>query len=328
MDVPPGLARTATEQLGVVTRKQVLGAGIGARELRAELGSRWRVVLPGVILLDPGLPSIDQRLVAAQLIAGPESWLAGPTAAALHGLPGAPDLERTKRIHVLAPPPARPRDVSWVSIRRTHLLDERITRRGSMRISCKARALVDAAATVSSSDGRAMIIGAVQGRHVRIDDVSHWIEARRPNGRLALRSALSEAAAGVWSLPEGDLVRLLESSTVIPEVMANPELHDDRGRRVTTPDVWIDDVAMAVMVHSRAFHAGDLDWETTVEGDSDLTSLRVTLVGVTPASIAREPDRVLRRVESAYLDARRSGFRAAVRATPRAAVDRWRSTPA
>ncbi|MGN6754358.1 MAG: hypothetical protein ACTHJJ_17595 [Intrasporangium sp.] len=139
-----------------------------------------------------------------------------------------------------------------------------------------------------------------------------------------LLSALDEAMSGVWSVPEGDLLALLRSSTILPEPMANPQLKDNRGRRLTTPDAWFDDVALAVMVHSREFHEGPMQWEQTIEADSDLSALRIPVVGVTPASIARNPRRVLARVENAYQEARASGFRPAVTATPRGLVPRIR----
>jgi hypothetical protein len=37
--------------------------------------------------------------------------------------------------------------------------------------------------------------------------------------------------------------------------------------RLPTPDGWFDDVALAVQVHSRRHHAGELDWEATVAAD-------------------------------------------------------------
>jgi hypothetical protein len=166
-------------------------------------------------------------------------------------------------------------------------------------------------------EARALLIDAVHRRIVRLDDVHHWIEARRPNGRLRLRRALVEAASGAWSLPEADLARLVATSLVLPPAWLNPELRDHEGRRLTTPDLWLDDVAMAIMVHSREFHAGVLDWETTVDRDGDLAASRVVVIGVTPGSLARDPDGVLRRIEAAYETARRSGLRAAVVATPR-----------
>jgi hypothetical protein len=42
--------------------------------------------LPGVLALQTGLPTQEQRLVAALLVAGEGSWLASTTAAALHGV--------------------------------------------------------------------------------------------------------------------------------------------------------------------------------------------------------------------------------------------------
>ena len=207
--------------------------------------------------------------------------------------------------------------MGWLSIRRTHVWDERIVVKGAVRYSCLPRAVVDAAALLPTDEARALVIDVVHRRLVRLDDIHHWIEARRPNGRLRLRRALLEAAAGAWSVPEAELARLVATSTVLPAALLNPELRDLEGRRLTTPDVWFDDVAMAVMVHSREFHAGVLDWDATVDRDGDLGSYRVVVLGVTPGAITRDPARVLRRIEAAYAIALGSGQRADVVATPR-----------
>ena len=170
---------------------------------------------------------------------------------------------------------------------RSYLLDERIVTRGPLRLSCRARALVDAAAgCADQAVARALIIDAVQQRLVRLDDVAQWVEARSNHGRRRLRQALAEAAIGAWSLPEADLLRLVSDNSRLPRPWANPVLHDPVGRRLTTPDLWIDDVALAVMVHSRAFHSGVLDWEATVAADEDLRAAGIEVVAVTPASIA------------------------------------------
>ena len=110
-----------------------------------------------------------------------------------------------------------------------------------------------------------MIIEAVQRRLVRLD-VAHWIEVRRPNGRRRLREALAEAAVGAWSVPEADLARLLTTSRLLPPVWANPQLKNVDGNRLTTPDQWLDEVGMAVMVQSQRFHAGVLQWERRSSG--------------------------------------------------------------
>jgi hypothetical protein len=70
--------------------------------------------------------------------------------------------------------------------------------------------------------------------------------------------------------------------------------------------VRLDDVGMAVMVHSRRFHSGSLKWDSTVTEDGDLSAHRIVDVGVTPEQLTRNPRSVLRRVEAAYLLARQS----------------------
>jgi len=318
MNLSDDLHRRADHQLGVVTRRQLLDGGIPAAEIRWRLGRSWRSVLPGVILLAPGVPSTPQRQVAALLYAGPDSWMAGPTALALHGwtepLAHSP-------VWVLVPGCHRSRDVSWLAIRRTVFTDERIVERGPLRFSCLPRALVDSAALATDDAScRTLLISGVQRRVVRLDDVAHWVDIRRPNGRARLQRGVQEAAAGAWSVPEADLARLLAISHILPPAWLNPELRDTDGRRLTTPDLWFDDVAMAVMVHSRQFHAGELDWEASVDQDSDLSAARVVVMGVTPAAIARDPARVRARVEAAYTSARRSGLRAPVVANRRIAL--------
>ncbi len=258
MDLPADLLALARNQFGVMSRVQLVQSGVSRAQIRWRLGRAWRLLLPGVVLLEPGLPTLSQRYVAALLYAGPESGLSGPTALRLHGWPSA---EPSLRVHVLVPPTHRSRDVAWLTIRRSCFTDERVVERGPVRFSCLPRAVVDAAALAPDESGcRALLIEAVQRRLVRLDDVSHWIDVRRPNGKVRLRRALAEAAAGAWSLPEADLARLLSESSTLPAAWLNPELHESDGGRLTTPDLWFDDVAMAVMVHSRKYHAGLLDW--------------------------------------------------------------------
>jgi hypothetical protein len=316
MDLPPAVLDLACRQRGLVTRQQLRELEVSAAQVRWRLSRSWRLVLPGVLLLDWAVPTDLQRCIAGLLYAGPQSWLSGPTAGALHRvLTPAP----RSRVHLLVPAPARPRDVGWLSIRRTHVADERVVTSGALRYSCLPRAVVDSAAGLPTDEARALIIEVVQRRLVRLDDLSHWIEARRPNGKAVLRRALAEAAVGAWSLPEAELAQLVSRSSVLPEPWLNPELRDADGCRLTTPDLWFDDVAMAVMVHSREFHGGVIDWEATVDRDSDLSACRVVVIGVTPAAIARDPARVLDRIERAYVTAVRSGQRADVLATPRLA---------
>jgi hypothetical protein len=315
----PSLQTVADRQYGVVTRRQLRDHGVPISQIRWRVGRSWRQLLPGVVLLGSSLPTLHQRHIAAQLYAGPQSWLAGPTAAVVFGFMAE---DAVTRVHVLGPPKVKPREAQWVTIRRTYLLDERVVENGPLRVSCRARAVVDAAAVLPDDRARGLVIDVIRRRLVRLDDVTHWVEARETAGRPRLRSIVREAAAGAWSIPEADLAALVRTSTILPTPMLNPELKDVAERRLTTPDAWFEDVGMAVMIHSRQFHAGVLQWDATVTDDSELSSYRIVVVGVTPEQLTKDPRAVLRRIEGHYLTARASGFRPAVVAMPRAGYRR------
>lgn len=118
MDLPDGVLELAQQQRVVITRRALLDAGVTAKQLRWQMGRTWRLVLPGVVMLDWGLPDAEQRCIAALQYAGPQSWLSGPTAAEIHGLSTAQPAGPT---YVLVPAPQRPREVGWLSVRRTHI---------------------------------------------------------------------------------------------------------------------------------------------------------------------------------------------------------------
>ncbi len=86
---------------------------------------------------------------------------------------------------------------------------------------------------------------------------------------------------------------------------ANPELHAPDGARLPRPDGWFDDVGLAVQVHSKRYHAGELDWEATVSADGVFAEYGVPVVAVTPRQIAAQPEVVLRRIERAHGQAQR-----------------------
>jgi hypothetical protein len=104
----------------------------------------------------------------------------------------------------------------------------------------------------------------------------------------------------VWSKPEGDLLRLVSSSRVLPHGWPNPLLTAGHGVRLPTPDLWFDDVALAVQVHSRRYHGSPADWDDTVASDGVYAEHGVPVVAVTPHMIGADADGTLRRIEAAY----------------------------
>ena len=89
-------------QDGVATRAQLVAHGVSPAAVRWNSGRSWRVLLPHVVVLSRETPRPRQRLVAGLLWAGDRSVLAGPTAAAQHGITSADPRER---VHLVVPPP-------------------------------------------------------------------------------------------------------------------------------------------------------------------------------------------------------------------------------
>lgn len=299
-DLSPQLRHLAAAQDGVVTRAQLIARGVSDDALRWRVGrGRWRLLLPGVVLLEAGAPSRRQEMYAAQLLGGPGAVVSGAAAARFHGVTGAPSVGP---VDVLVPRSRRGRQVGWARIRPTMQPDPLARTYEVLRVASPARSVVDAARWASTQDrATAYVIEAVQRRLTTEPDLRQWQWQLNRRDRGQVGRAIDEAALGAWSLPEAELLRLLRSSVVLPPVWANPVLHDSGGVALVSPDAWFDSVGLAVMVHSRQFHEGGQQWEQTVARDGELTAHGVVVVGVTPWAIRSDPAGVLARVEQTYL---------------------------
>jgi hypothetical protein len=305
----PGLKSLFEAQLGLASRAQLLRLGLRYELIRARLGRSWQAVHPGVVALFTGALDAHQRLIAAQLYGGPVAHLSASTAAAWYGVETA---REPSIIRLSVPANLAARRSGPVLISRTTRPDPAVWERGPLRIGSRARAVVDAAREVRSERrARAIVIEAVQRRIVPVHQIRHELESGPRNGSAKVRRAVDSAEIGAWSVPEADLLDALASSRILPPAMANPMLRSVDGERLPTPDAWLDDVALAIQVHSRAYHARDSDWETTVSGDSLFGEHGVVVLAVTPTKLAADPADVRQRVERAYL---------AVRDRPRPAV--------
>jgi very-short-patch-repair endonuclease len=134
------VGRLASSQHGVVTRAQLLAAGVTTHEIRhrvdsgALLREHW-----GVYRVGHRAPSVEARYLAAVLACGDEARLSGRAAAHLFGLlkgrPPAPE--------VTAP---RQRQVAGVRVRRARIdHPDRATHRG-IPVTAVPRTLIDLAA--------------------------------------------------------------------------------------------------------------------------------------------------------------------------------------
>ncbi len=308
------LLTLAESQAGMLTRAQLRAAGISHAVVRGRLVSQWRAVLPGVVQLSRAPLDEHARYLAATLMAGPEAVITGVAAARLLGLTsaGTPQV-----VDLLVPAHRAPRTASFVRVCRTHRMPHARRQLGPLPVALPARAVADACRT--SADTRfaeALVIEAVQRRTTTLTLLHDELYAGPRQRSAVLRAGIAAAATGAWSVAEHDLVRVVGRSTVLPTPVLNPRLVGPDGGQLPTPDLWFDDVGLAVQVHSHAYHADGDAWTRTVRADSALAEAGVTRVALTPREIRTAPDEVLARLERTYLSMK-DRPRTAVRATPR-----------
>jgi predicted transcriptional regulator of viral defense system len=90
-DIPAAAAGIAQWQAGVISRPQVLGAGLSGQLVKRRLErGRWQQLYRGVYAVFTGPPPRETWLWAAVLRAGKGAVLSHQTAAELHGLIDAP----------------------------------------------------------------------------------------------------------------------------------------------------------------------------------------------------------------------------------------------
>jgi hypothetical protein len=194
--LPTSLGPLLDRQHHVVSRSQLLAAGVddGTTYRRVRAG-HWQRLLPGVFLLTPGSPGIEQRRVAAALFAGEPAQLTGLAVLHWYGFRSAP---ATDRVHVLVPHDVHRRSTGFVVVQRALSLDARARPAGPYWVTSPARAVVDACRSLTQlRDIRAIVAEAVQANHAS----PHAIEAelrRAGRSRTSLtRQALAEVLAGV-----------------------------------------------------------------------------------------------------------------------------------
>ena len=287
----------------VATTVQLRNAGVSKEAVRWNAGRTWQVLLPRVVIIGRDTPTERQRLIGALLWAGPDAYVADANAATFHGITSA--ARKDGRIDMRTPYPHATRHKGFASVRRTQLTDHDLRTIGPLRYASPAGSAVGAAVRATrSADREAILVEAVQRRVCTVDELAEWAFRLRPRDTVRIEAALEAAGSGVWSLPEAELLELVSRSVVLPDAVPNPSLAGPDGRRLITPDLWFDDVAMAVMVHSYRHHAQGEDWVMTVERDGELTSAGVVVVGVTPTSLRRRPEVLLDRIEQTYRVAR------------------------
>ena len=290
------LAELLSAQQQVISRSQSLGCGLSAGALRHRTrpDGPWRVVLPGVYLVNSESPSTVQREVAASLYAGNGSVITGAAALYHHGMWRA----ATDKIDMLVPAPRRLQSIDFARIRRTTRLPKEMWTAGGMRYAPPPRAVADAVSILTAgNEVRAIVADAVQRRLCTITELTAELSDGPVRGSSRLRQALAEVVDGVRSVAEGDLRKLLLRGR-IPMPCFNARLFVGQ-EFLAMPDAWWPDKGVVVEVDSREWHLSPQDWERTMRRHAEMSAQGIIVLHFSPRQITHQPDQVLAAIRKA-----------------------------
>jgi very-short-patch-repair endonuclease len=243
------MARLGGSAHGVVTRAELLGAGVSAAEIehRLRTGALIREY-PGVYRVGHGAPSLEARYMAAVRACGEGALLCGRAAAHLFGaLKGpAPSPEVTARTK---------RRVRGVKTRRSRVDAADATTFRAIPVTTLPRTLVDLAA-VLEPDALARACHEAEVRHRTTPAQVDAVLGRRPNspGAAKLRAVLSGDTPVILSRLERRFLGLLRG-----DGLARPQTNRPAGGRYV--DCRWPDHRLTVELDGYRYHHSRHAWE-------------------------------------------------------------------
>lgn len=228
MSEPADLLRVAR-----VDTLRAAGMSNYAVSSRCRPSGPWRRLLPGVVLLDNGVPTRRQWLCAALAYAGDGAVISGVDAATAHGVP----LPGTAEVLVLVPAGKRITPRGPLAFERTARLPEPRWR-GGLPMAPLARAVVDAARREGDRDRlRALLAAPLLAEACTIAELRHELDAGSQRGTAAARALLAAGADAVIPL---DLVRArrIVRAAQLPAPRWRVPFHTTTGHRLGTADAW------------------------------------------------------------------------------------------
>jgi very-short-patch-repair endonuclease len=295
--MPAAVTSLAATQSGLLTRHQLLAAGLTRRQIDrlAAPGGRGSRPLPRVYALTTGPLSRRQQLVGALLYVGEHGQVSGATALELYGFRYAPV---DALVHVLVPMRRQVPAVAFVVPHRTQSLPRPRLVQGLPTVPA-ARAAVDAARRMQPQQATATLAEAVQRRLCTMPMLLAELRAGPSAGSAVVRTALARIGSGAASVPETDLVALVATSLVLPAPLVNERLV--LGNLVVVPDLCWPQARLVVEVDSVEHHGFGPDAEQTSRRRARLVAAGWAVLSISPQRCRLDPVGVLHDIEAAYL---------------------------
>lgn len=304
MKVPPGLVRLAEAQGWVLSRDQVLAAGLTDRVVSRLIQGEWRQLASGIYSLRSETTWIG-RCWAGVLLGGPGSCVGLAAAAHLHRMMPAPD-----GIAVWVPPDRQVRDREpWVFRRGTRQPWGRPPR------TTIERTVLDLAAVQRTDALVTLLAEAVGRRGVHPDSLRSALAAlpRHPRRRL-LTELLADVGDGIRSPLERHYLHDVERAHGLPRALRQ---ESPAGPYAT--DAWYEQYSTVVELDGRTWHDGPARFRDHTR-DNRHTEAGLATLRFGWGDTVERPCAVARRVAPVL---RRQGWRGAPHDCPQCSGRPW-----
>ncbi len=310
---PVALGQLLAPGRAVATHAQLRELGVPSSTITYRLrhDAAWTPILPGVVLGHRGVPTPHERRLAALAYAGATGRLTGSDALVVLGVVAA-RRHTGSRVHVLVDHGCRRTSHGFALVTRTRRGGALETRDGLVCVPL-ARATIDACRRIRDLDAvRELVADVVQNHGVRPADLLAEIRAAARQRTHLAREVLSEIWAGIRSVGEARLRRVLREAG-IPDPVWNAELRrPDDGLLVAVADALWPSVGLVVEIDSRAWHLSPESYRRTQRRQRLLAEWGLTVLPVSPADLASDPAAVCAQVASLLASLPPRGCRLAV----------------
>jgi Transcriptional regulator, AbiEi antitoxin len=255
-DIPCVAADVARRQAGVMSRQQLLAAGLTAQMITTRLErGRWQQLYRGVYVVFNGPPPRAAWLWAAVLRAGPGAVLSHLSAAELHGLIDIP----AEAIFVTVPSTRRVSTPGIVVRRSARIGEARQPNREPPRTSVEETVFDLTELALTFDDACGWITRAV-GRRLTTEDKLRVAMAPRKKmrWRAGLGDVLAAAGDGIHSVLEYRYLRDVERAHGLPRSRHQVRVVIDG--KPAYRDAYYDDYLVAVELDGRLAHPDDERW--------------------------------------------------------------------
>jgi very-short-patch-repair endonuclease/predicted transcriptional regulator of viral defense system len=293
------IADLAARQHGLVTRRQLFGAGLTPAMVKGRVAAgRLRPVHRGVYLIGP-LVTPYTREMAAALASGPRAFVSHRSAAPLWQLlPRRPDAARVE-VSV------EERDVGRRPGIRSHRVrpfePDEVTAVDGIPVTSPERTLLDLASVIGARDLEQALARAERHELTSTDKLLSLVNRhRRRRGIRVLRALLeSDAQPSLTRSEAEERFLALIRKAGLPRPQTNVYVG---GHEV---DFFWPDQRIIVEIDGFAFHSSQKKFENDRRRDAELAALGFQVIRVTWWQLVKEPEATLVRVAQA-LAARQS----------------------